>query len=260
MGAEAMDGAEKRVSLVDRAARILACFSRGEPELSLPQISSRLSLPKPTAFRILGELARLGLIEHDRAANLYRLGFAALRLADSLLGGNAVRAKARPVMQVIRDAANETVILSLRDGDHRINIDSVDSRQAIAGTLQLGVRIPLYAGAASQVLLAGMDDDEIAAYLARTELAAFSSSTLTSPDAIGKRLTTIRKQGHAISTGEFTQASGASAIAVPVRDRSGATVAALHVSAPKSRLTPELQRLCLSALTTGSKALAAQLG
>ena len=251
--------AEKLVSLVDRAGRILECFSRGEPALGLPQLSTRLGLPKPTVFRILASLARHGLVEYDRPANLYRLGYASLRLADALLHSHAIRAKAQPVMQGIRDAVNETVILSLREGDHRINLDSADSRQAIAQVLQLGVRIPLYAGAASQVLLAGLRDSEVAAYLARTELVPFGASTLTSPDAIRKRLAKIRAEGWALSTGEFTQRSAAAAIAVPVAGAEGATVAALHVSTPKARLGPELQKRCLAALTSGAEALSAAL-
>ena len=252
--------AEKLVSVVDRAARILACFSRSEPALGLPELSARLGLPKPTVFRILGGLTRHGLVEYDRSASLYRLGFANLRLADTLLHGHPIRDKARPVMQVIRDAVNETIVLSLRARDHRVNLDSADSRQAIAQTLQLGVRIPLYAGAASQVLLAGMADGEIDAYLARTELAAFSASTLTSREAVKKRVARIRAEGWALSTGEFTQSSAAAAIAVPVIAAKGGTVAALHVSLPKARLTADLQKRCLAALQTGTKALAAALG
>ena len=252
--------AEKQVSLVDRAGRILECFSRSEPALGLPQLAARLGLPKPTVFRILGSLARHGLVDYDRATNLYRLGFAPLRLADTLLHSHPVRAKARPVMQVIRDAVNETVVLSIRDDDHRINLDSADSRQAIAQLLQIGVRIPLYAGAASQVLLAGMSDSEVAAYLARTRLVPFGASTLTTPDAILKRVAKIRAEGWALSTGEFTQGSGAAAIAVPVTRSSGATVAALHISLPKARLAADLQKRCIAALTTGAQALSAALG
>jgi DNA-binding IclR family transcriptional regulator len=252
--------AEKLVSLVDRAGRILECFSRGEPALALPQIAARLGLPKPTAFRILGSLARHGLVEYDRASNLYRLGFAPLRLADTLLLSHPLRDKARPVMQLVRDAVNETVILSIRDGDHRINLDSVDSRQAIAQLLQLGVRIPLYAGAASQVLLAGMMDLEIAGYLARTALVPFGASTLTSREAIMRRVAKIRAEGWTVSAGEFTQSSGAAAIAVPVMRGSGETVAAMHVSVPKARLAADLQKRCVAALTTGAKALSTALG
>lgn len=243
---------EKIVGIVDRAARILACFERATPERALPEIAAHLDLPKPTAFRILTNLVRHGLLAYDESTNVYTLGFANLRFADAVLTHLPIRATARPTMQAIREAINETVVLSARDGDHRINVDSVESTQAIAPTLQLGVRIPLYAGAASQVLLAGLSDADISGYLARTALVGFSATTLIGPDAVRQRVTEVRTQGFAVSYGEFTP-SGGSAIAVPLRDPSGAVIAALHISGPKGRLTPELRRRCLDALLAGSR-------
>lgn len=247
---------EKRVSVVDRAARILACFTAATPEWTLPQISSHLTIPKPTAFRILATLVRHGLLEYNAATTSYTLGFAPLRLADALLDGVDIRNRALPVMRAMRDAVGETVILSIRDGEHRINIDSVESAHAIAQTLQLGIRAPLYAGAASHVFLAAMNDTELDAYLARTELVAFSPATLIEPDAIRRRIAQVRNQGFAVSSSEFTDV-GTVAIAKAVRDAEGRTVAALHVSGPKGRMTAELQKACVEELTKGSRAVTA---
>jgi len=242
---------EKRVSVVDRAARILSCFTAATPEWTLPQISSRLQIPKPTAFRILATLVRHGLLDSNPATASYTLGFAPLRLADALLDGLDIRHRARPFMRVVLDAVGETVILSIRDGDHRINIDSAESAHSIAQTLQLGIRAPLYAGAASHVFLAAMNDAELDAYLARTKLVAFSPATLIQPDAIRRRIVQVRTQGFALSSSEFT-AIGTVAIAVPVCDADGRTVAALHVSGPKGRMTADLQKACVEELKNGS--------
>ena len=254
--ATAETAGQKRVSVVDRAARILSCFTAATPEWTLPQISSHLQIPKPTAFRILATLVRHGLLDNNPATASYTLGFAPLRLADALLDGLDIRNRARPVMRAIRDAVGETVILSVRDGDHRINIDSAESAHAIAQTLQLGIRAPLYAGAASQVFLAAMSDAERDAYLARTELVAFSPATLIQPDAIRRRIAQVRAEGFALSSSEFT-AIGTVAIAVPVHAADGQTIAALHVSGPKGRMTADLQKTCVEELKTGSAALTA---
>jgi DNA-binding IclR family transcriptional regulator len=250
----------KLVRVVDRAARIMACFGRETAELSLPQLCVQLGLPKATVFRILTTLVDQGWLDYNPATAIYTLGFAALRHADSLLRGLDIRAKARPVMRAVRDAVNETVILSLRDGDHRINIDSLDSGQAIAQTLQLGVRAPLYTGAASQVFLAAMSDAEIDAYLARTELVAYNPATLTTADAVRARVAQVRAQGYARTFGEFTlSASQTAALAVPVLGPSGKIVAALHVSGPQNRMTAAAEIVCRDALLRGSAALSAAL-
>ncbi len=250
----------KLVRVVDRAGRIMGCFGHGSAELSLPQLCARLELPKATVFRILTTLVDQGWLSYNQSTAVYTLGFAALRHADSLLRGLGIRPKARPFMRAVRDAVNETVILSVRDGDSRINIDSFDGGQAIGQTLQLGVRAPLYTGAASQVFLAAMSDAEIEAYLARTPLTAFNPATLTTPDAIRRRIEQVRADGYARSFGEFTaSASQTVAIAVAVKDAGGHVVAALHVSAPHSRMTDELEQACRAVLLRESAALAAAL-
>jgi DNA-binding IclR family transcriptional regulator len=226
----------------------------------MPQICARLGLPKATVFRILTTLVDQGWLAYDSATATYTLGFAALRHADSLLCGLDILAKARPFMRAVRDAVNETVVLSLRDGDSRINVESVDGGQAIAQTLQLGVRAPLYTGAASQAFLAAMGDAEVDAYLARTELAAYNPATLTTPEAVRARIAQVRAQGYARTVGEFTlSATQTVAIAVPVRDPSGSVIAVMHVSALQSRMTEESERACREALLRESAALTAAL-
>jgi DNA-binding IclR family transcriptional regulator len=250
----------KLVRVVDRAGRIMACFGRDTAELALPQICARLGLPKATVFRILTTLVDQGWLAYNQSTAVYTLGFAALRHADSLLRGLDIRVKARAFMRAVRDAVNETVILSLRDGDHRINIDSLDSGQAIAQTLQLGVRAPLYTGAASQVFLAGMDDASLEAYLARTALISYNPATLTTAEAVRERVAQVRAQGYARTFGEFTlSASQTVAIAVSVRDPSGAVIAALHVSAPLNRMNADAEAACRAVLLRESVALTGAL-
>lgn len=244
----------KRVGIVDRAALILECFSRATPELSLPQIAARLKLPKATAFRILTNLVRLGLLDHNPSANLYTLGFGALRLADGLLLSLPIRERARPIMQAIRDAVNESVVLSVREGDERYNIDSVESTHAIGQTQQIGVPIPLYAGAASRVLLAALPDAEIAAYLSRAERVAFSTSTMTDAARLQEEIARIRRRGYATSAGEFT--AGGHAVACAVLSPEGQAAGAIHVSIPKTRFTRELEARCAHELVAGARAIA----
>lgn len=243
----------KRVGIVDRAASILECFSRTTPEMSLPQIAARLKLPKATAFRILTNLVHHGLLEHNAPANLYTLGFGTLRIADTLLQSLEIRTCARPLMRSIREAVNESVVLSVRDADDRYNIDSVESTHAIGQTQQIGVPIPLYAGAASRVLLAAMPDDAIASYLARVKRSAFSTSTMTDAGRLWEEIAHIRRRGFAISSGEFT--AGGYAVACAIVDATGTALGALHVSIPKARFTKDLEQRCAVRLAEGVRAV-----
>lgn len=247
----------KSVGIVDRAARILSCFNRTEPELTLPQISKRLRLPKATAFRILTNLVRHGLLEHNQPNNLYTLGFGTIRLANELLHSLTVRAAARPVMHAIRDAVNETVILSVREGDHRVNVDSVESTHAIGQTQQIGTAIPLYAGAASRAMLAALPDDEVDAYLDRIELVAYSKKTMTDPTHVRDDLDRIRRRGYATSDGDFTP--GGHAVACVIFGVNSRVLGALHVSIPNARFSKQLEKSCVQQLADGVRAVAASI-
>jgi DNA-binding IclR family transcriptional regulator len=251
------DAPVKLVRIVDRAARILECFGRATPELSLPQISSQLRLPKPTAFRILTNLVRHGLLQHNPATATYTLGFATLRLADDLLQSLAIRTQARPMMQAIRDAVNESVILSVRRGDYRYNIDTVESTHAIGQTQQIGTPVPLYAGAASRALLAAMPDEEIKAYLARTKFVPFQKTTMIDPDKLREDVGRTRRRGYVVTSAEYTP--GGHAVGSAIIGPDGTGLAALHISIPNARFSRAAEEICAKHVVEGCRRIAASL-
>jgi IclR family KDG regulon transcriptional repressor len=250
---------EKRVGIVSRACAMIECFTSESKTAGLAQLSSSLGLPKPTAFRIATVLSRMELLEHNPTTGAYSLGFAGLRHADALLGSIRVRTAARPVMEELRDAINETIVLSIREGDFRFNVDSVESTHAIGQTQQVGRPIPLYAGAASRVMLAGMAEDEFERYLHRLEPVAFSETTITNLDELRAATRLVRRDGFAATAGEYTL--GSHAVACLIAAPPTYEIAALHVSIPRARRSSALEKRAIVALRAGvekiSKALAA---
>ena len=244
---------QSAIEAVDRAGRILFALAASPRESSLPEIANRAGLSKPTAFRILATLVAEGLATQNRETASYRLGVLPLGLASSVLQSIPVRAIAHPIMTTIRDKVNESVVLSVREQDFRVNVDAVEALNAISQSQQIGVPIPLYAGATSRVFLAAMEPQEVAAYLDRTKLQSFSDTTLIDRTRLEIEIQRVRKQGFALSTAEFTV--GGIAVARIVRDRAGQPVAAMHVSIPRSRATEDLIERCASALKTGVETL-----
>jgi DNA-binding IclR family transcriptional regulator len=205
------------IGVLRRAFDILAIFSHARPSLSLGEIVTAVRLPKTTVFRVLSSLVERGYCECDPQTGKYSLGFELLRLADIRRRQTNVHDVAAPAMREIRNAVNETVILSVRAGDSRVHIDFVEGLHAMRRMADLGVPAPLYAGAASKVLLAGMNDDEIDAYLDRTDLAAFQDSTITDRALLWREVRSIRKRGFAESKGELFAGGGALAAPIGVR-------------------------------------------
>ena len=244
---------QSAIEAVDRAGRILFALAASPRESSLLEIANRAALSKPTAFRILATLVAEGLATQNRETASYRLGVLPLGLASSVLQSIPVRSIAYPIMTSIRDKVNETVVLAVRDHDFRVNVDAVEALNAISQNQQIGLPIPLYAGATSRVFLAAMEPPELAAYLDRTKLQSFSDTTLIDRARLEIEIQRVRKQGFALSTAEFTV--GSIAVARIVRDRAGKPVAAMHVSIPRSRATEDLIERCAAALKTGVETL-----
>jgi len=246
------------IEVLRRAIDILAVFSHAKPTMSLAEIVAAVQLPKTTVFRVLSSLVERGYCEWDSAAGKYSLGFELLRLADIRRRQGNLRDVALPVMRQIRDAVSETVVLSVRSGDARVHIDFVEGLHPMRRMADLGVGAPLYAGAASKVLLAGMEDGEIENYLARTDLTAFQKTTITDATLLWREVRAIRKRGYAESKGELFLGGGA--LAAPIKEFSGATVAVMDILTPEHRYTPEHREHCIDMLLEGSRGASERLG
>ena len=243
------------VEAVDRAARVLFALAAQPIPSGLAEVAQRAGLTKPTAFRILATLIAEGFAAQNAATGAYRLGAMPLRMAATVLRDTPARERALAPMRKLRDQVNETVVFSIRQGDFRYNVDHTEAANAIAQAHRIGVPIPLYTGAGSRALLACMGDDDIDAYLDRTELVAFSATTLADRDALWASLRRTRADGYAVSDGEFTIAGHS--VAMAVRDGDGAAIASLHVSVPRSRFSPIVEERCVAALSEAVAAIGA---
>ena len=86
--------------------------------------------------------------------------------------------------------------------------------------------MPIHAGAASKLLLAYLDADELEMWLSKP-LIGFTSKTITDPKRLRSELQRIRRLGWAQDKGE--NAPSIHAYAAPVFTKSGKMVAALSI-------------------------------
>ena len=246
------------VAVLNKTTFILQTFTHEQPRLVLKDVAARTGLPKTTVFRILSSLIEHDFCEYDERTGEYSLGFELLRLADIRRRQTNVHDIALPIMRELRSQTNETVVLSIRSGDARVHVDLVESLQSVRRTAELGVRAPLYAGAASKVLLAGMADDEIEAYLDRTPLIPIQNATIIDRNVLLAEVTEIRARGYAESRGEVL--TGGGALAGPIKGHDGRTVASLDILTPAERYTPEHRERCIALLLTGVRNASERFG
>jgi IclR family pca regulon transcriptional regulator len=103
-----------------------------------------------------------------------------------------------------------------------------------------------------------MEDDQIEAYLKRTKLTAFQESTITDPAVLWREIRLVRKRGFAESKGELFPGGGA--LAAPIKDYSGATVAVMDILTPAHRYTPTHRDRCIGLLLEGAQRASERLG
>jgi DNA-binding IclR family transcriptional regulator len=188
----------------------------------------------------------------------YSLGFKMLQMGEVRRKQSNLWSLSAPVMRQIRDEIGETVVLSIRRGDLRIQIDAAEGLHSLRRIADPGLHAPLYAGAASRVLLAGMSEPDINAYLRRTPLKQIQKNTMTSVDLLLAELAVILAQGYAESSNEVLE--GGAALAAPIRNMSGATVGVLDIITPESRYSPEHREKALRLLLEGVASISRRAG
>ena len=239
------------MSSLEQGIRILRCFSADQPELRLAEISRRLGISKSNVHRLLGILTAQGLLAREPGSPYYRLG---LQLFD--LGAAAVSRfdgrPALPAMQELARLTRETILLGVLDAGDVVYVRKLESPYLlrISGT----VRAPVHCTATGKVLLAWADAATVERVVARG-LPALSEQTITDPAAFRAHLAEVRRLGYAVSDQE--RETHTRAVGAPIRDASGAVVAALTVAAPAQRLPreqlPALATLVMSAARSVSR-------
>lgn len=235
--------------VVGRAGSALRAVSASEPVgATTSDIARRTGLARPTAHRLLSALRRVGLLDRDPAGRwllgpeLYLLGVAAAPRYD-------VTALAQPVVRRLAQATGESAFFSARRGDETVCLLREDGSFPIRShVLHEGIRFPLGVASAGLVVLAYLDDDEVAAHLGRHDLTA-AYGDAHGADAVLDRVARTRRDGYAVNPGLLV--TGSWGMAAAVFDAADRPAWALSLTGVEHRFAaerrPELGGLLLQA-------------
>ena len=225
--AEAPDRPADHRSVAARVFAILDAFSTppSATSLSLTAIAERAGLPLSTAHRLVREWVEWGGLERQPDGH-YTLGLRLWELGVRAPTAHNLRTIAMPYLEDLYESAHEHVHLAILDGTDALYLEKLSGHRAVPIASRVGGRLPLHSTGVGLVLLAYAAPAFVEDYLARG-LRQFLPQTMTSPDALRKRLATIRGLGLAVMSEEMT--AGSSSIAAPIRDRTGNIVAAISV-------------------------------
>ncbi|HYV01798.1 MAG TPA: IclR family transcriptional regulator [Actinomycetota bacterium] len=226
-----------------RALGILEELAGSTDELGVTELGRRLGVHKATASRLLATLAEHGLVERNPVSDRYRLGFGLVRLAAVVSAGLDLVRQARPVLEWLAQETGETVNLAVLDADQVIHLDQVSAAGPIVTVSWVGRRTPLHCTSNGKVLLAHLPKRDRLRLLPR-RLERLTPSTITDRELLLAQLLEVEVRGSAYTLEELEV--GLNAVAAPIRDSTGAVVAAVSVSGPAYRLSrariPEFAR------------------
>ena len=226
------------VQSLERGLAVIRAFSATRPELTLTEVAAATEMTRAAARRFLLTLSELGYVRSD--GRQFSLTPRVLELGYAYLSGLSLPAVAEPHLEALVAEVNESSSVSVLDGEDIIYVARVPTSRIMMVTISVGTRFPAYATSMGRVLLAGLPDGELEAYLAKVRLERLTPHTVSSVAALRTEINRARAQGWALVDQELEE--GLRSVAAPIRDRTGRTVAALNISAAASRSSIETIR------------------
>jgi DNA-binding IclR family transcriptional regulator len=223
--ARATDG----VQVIARAAEILRLLQASPGGLAQAEIAERIGLARTTVRRILGALEAEALVTSSGPRTRYRLGAEIPRLAEA--ARHALVIDLRPYLEELSRSVNETVDLSVLEGDHVLFIGQVVAPHRLRAVSAVGAAFPTHCCANGKALLARLPDEETERMLP-DPLPSFTPKTITARARLSEEIGEIRRTGVAFDREEHTE--GISAVGAVV---SVPALVAISIPLPTQRFT-----------------------
>jgi IclR family transcriptional regulator, pca regulon regulatory protein len=244
------------VQSLERGLAVIRAFDADHPLLTLTDVARRTGLTRAAARRFLLTLGDLGYVRSD--GRLFTLTPRVLELGYAYLSSQSLPDVAEPHLERLVAQLRESSSVSVLDGDDVVYVARVATSRIMTVTINVGTRFPAYATSMGRVLLAGLPEEDLEAYLRRVRPQRFTPRTIGTVGRLQAELANVRDQGWAIVDEELEE--GLRSVAAPIRDRSGRVIAAVNLSTHVSR-TPlkELRRRFLPPLLATAETIEADL-
>ena len=239
-----------------RGLHVIRAFAGVDRRLTIADVSRATGLTRAVVRRCLYTLRELGYAATD--GRTYSLQPRILNLGYAYLSTAAIPIAAQPVLEELSEQIGEATSVAVLDDGAVVYVARAATRRIMAVNLGVGSRLPAYCTSLGRVLLSAMPAEQAAEELSKFELVAHTRFTVTSRRRIEEILAEARAESFAVNDQELE--IGLRAIAVPVRNVVGTTVAAMNVSAQASRVTRrELVEKSLPLLRAAAERLGNQL-
>lgn len=215
------------IQSVVKAIKIMNLFSTTDPHLSLAEISKRLNMPKSTAHNLLSTLLSEGLIEKVNN-DQYALGRAVIALTQNVLVNVELRDRAAPLLRQLADSCDESVYLSIRDGNYMLYIYAIESSQRLLARSAVGDRAMMHCTGLGKAILAYLPQEDVLSITGEAGMPRFTENTFDEITALQAELSKTRQRGYSLDHQEHEL--NTYCVAGPIFNAAGQIIGACSVS------------------------------
>jgi IclR family acetate operon transcriptional repressor len=185
-----------------RTVNLFEAFARRKGPMTLTQIAESLQAPISSCHGLVRTLSAKGyLYASERTRAIYptkRL----LDIATTIAAHDPVLEAVLPVLESLRDATNETVLLGRRQGDTILYLDVIEGHQTLRYSAGAGDIKPMHSSAIGKAFIGRLQSGERAALVARLPLDTYTPKTITARAALDADLSAGRRKGYFVTRGE----------------------------------------------------------
>ncbi len=237
-----------------RGMAVLESFDTERQRLNATLAAERAGIPRAAARRHLLTLAHLGYLDTD--GSHFWPSPKVLRFSGSYLASARLPQALQPTLNRLAAQTGDAYSAALLDEDEVVIVARSGPTRVLAYGVHLGARLPAHATSTGRVLLAALPKGQFTTWLRSRTLARFTAHTTVEPRAFRSLVEQVRLQDW--SEAAQVHELGVHALAVPLRDMRGRTVAALNVVVGSDRAQGgTLQRDLLPVLQDAARELRA---
>lgn len=241
---------ETFVESFEKGLRVITAFDAQHASMTLSEVAERTELTRAAARRLLLTLVELGYARNE--GGRFRLTARVLLLGAAYLRSSSLPELAHPILERVSSELGESSSLAVLDGTDIVYVARNQTKRIMTADLAVGSRLPAFHTSMGRVLLA--HETRLAELIETAVFEKRTAHTIVNRKELLRHITTVRTTGFALVDQELEE--GLRSIAVPVKNRHGAVVAAMNVSSQANRVSvEEMERTFLPVLQRGAAEL-----
>jgi DNA-binding IclR family transcriptional regulator len=245
------------VGVISKVLRILEALQGSSAGLGLKAICDLTGIHKSTAHRFLKHLEREGYLLRTEAG-AYLIGPRLSQMSARGNHGATLQAVARPILWELWKSTQETVNLAVLDQGTVLYVDVMESPHEFRLSSRVGTRRSLHVTALGKALAAFLPAEPRENILSTITFQQATPRTIMNLVQFRQELEKIRRQGYAVDDEEAVQ--GARCVSAPILNADREPIAAVSVSGPVTRVSPNQVAALAGAVTSAARAISTAMG